>query len=225
MHPLVIATTYTACDDLSQGTSMRGRILVVDTDESARGRVEAAIGLAPFDVQITAIPDDALGCIRKGKVDILIADRDSVTPDFLDQIASEKPDVVRVLSSAAPHPTFEHLKESRLLPKPWTPEVLQNTLRDGMQQAAMNFTACLCSTLRPPPPLKEPVGPNQIRSEPAPSTLSRREQEVQMLLAQGIATAHIARKLNISVFTVRNHVRSIYTKLGIHSRDAFHSLR
>jgi DNA-binding NarL/FixJ family response regulator len=195
--------------------------LIVDTDESTRDTIEAAIGQAPFDVQITAIPDDALSCVRRGKIDILIVDGDSIVLDFLEQVASAKPDVVRILSAPTPHSPPGGSNGIRLVPKPWDPETLHTVLRDAMQQATVSFTAHLCATLRPtPPPTVDTAGsPKQIRSEPAPTTLSRRELEVQELLAQGLGTAHIARKLSISVFTVRNHKKSIYEKLGVHSRQ------
>ncbi|HEX2877964.1 MAG TPA: response regulator transcription factor [Polyangiaceae bacterium] len=201
---------------------MRGKILIVDSDETARDRLEAAIGQAPFDVQITAIPDDAINYVRKGKVDILLVDGDSVALDFLEQVAEERPDVVRILSAPVAHAPPGGGNGIRRVTKPCDPEVLHNVLRDAMQQATVNFTAHLCMTLRPtPPPSVAPAeSPTQSRSEPAPTTLSRRELEVQELLIQGLGTAHIARKLSISVFTVRNHTKSIYEKLGIHSRRA-----
>lgn len=48
-------------------------------------------------------------------------------------------------------------------------------------------------------------------------SLSPRELEVLTLLAEGMATREIARRLGISYTTVRTHVRSISTKLGASS--------
>lgn len=54
--------------------------------------------------------------------------------------------------------------------------------------------------------------------QPAPgSTLSPREVQVLTLLADGYGYINIAAQLQISVNTVRNHVRSIYEKLHVHS--------
>lgn len=50
--------------------------------------------------------------------------------------------------------------------------------------------------------------------------LSRREREVVELLHQGLTSMHIADRLNISVRTVNNHLRSIYDKTGVHNRTA-----
>ena len=48
--------------------------------------------------------------------------------------------------------------------------------------------------------------------------LTLREREILQLITQGITNEHIAEKLFISIQTVRNHIKSIYEKLQVHSR-------
>jgi two-component system nitrate/nitrite response regulator NarL len=48
--------------------------------------------------------------------------------------------------------------------------------------------------------------------------LTDREREILALLVEGLDTAAIARKLTVSRTTVRTHVQSVLTKLGVHSR-------
>lgn len=48
--------------------------------------------------------------------------------------------------------------------------------------------------------------------------LTHREEEVANYLASGLSNADIARELHVSVFTVKNHVRSILMKLQVQSR-------
>lgn len=48
--------------------------------------------------------------------------------------------------------------------------------------------------------------------------LTPREREVLALLVEGSDNAHIARQLDVSANTVRTHVQSILTKLGVRSR-------
>jgi len=56
-------------------------------------------------------------------------------------------------------------------------------------------------------------------SSPVPlSQLTDREREVLILLAQGVSTTDIAKKLSISPVTVRNHIQNILNKLHVHSR-------
>ncbi|HKV88969.1 MAG TPA: response regulator transcription factor [Candidatus Dormibacteraeota bacterium] len=48
--------------------------------------------------------------------------------------------------------------------------------------------------------------------------LTPREKEVLRLMAEGIASRDIADKLGISYTTVRTHIRSLGSKLGVHSK-------
>jgi two-component system nitrate/nitrite response regulator NarL len=50
------------------------------------------------------------------------------------------------------------------------------------------------------------------------SHLTDRERECLALLVEGLDTAAMARKLSVSRTTVRTHVQSVLTKLGVHSR-------
>jgi LuxR family maltose regulon positive regulatory protein len=54
--------------------------------------------------------------------------------------------------------------------------------------------------------------------QPLVEPLSKRELEVLDLLAEGLTNAEIAQRLVVSVPTVKSHTRSIYGKLGVHSR-------
>ena len=52
---------------------------------------------------------------------------------------------------------------------------------------------------------------------PAESIITKREEEVLQLIAEGLSTTEVATKLFISVKTVKNHLASVYQKLD--SRD------
>lgn len=49
--------------------------------------------------------------------------------------------------------------------------------------------------------------------------LSRREQEVLELIARGFSYAEIARLQAVSVHTVQTHIKSLYSKLAVHSKS------
>lgn len=51
------------------------------------------------------------------------------------------------------------------------------------------------------------------------SSLSRRENEILQLLAKGFRYKEISARLFISVETVRTHIRNIYEKLQVRTRD------
>ena len=48
--------------------------------------------------------------------------------------------------------------------------------------------------------------------------LSTREKEILELMVQGLIKKEIADRLDLSYHTVDNHLRSIYTKLHVHTR-------
>ena len=56
------------------------------------------------------------------------------------------------------------------------------------------------------PPLKQAV------------KMTRREQEIVSLIAQGMSNKEIARSINIATHTVKSHVHNILEKLALHSR-------
>jgi two-component system, NarL family, nitrate/nitrite response regulator NarL len=50
--------------------------------------------------------------------------------------------------------------------------------------------------------------------------LSDREQQVAALVCQGLSNKMIGRKLNVTEGTIKAHLNSIFTKLGVRSRYA-----
>ena len=59
------------------------------------------------------------------------------------------------------------------------------------------------------------------RLRPPPnSSLSAREREILNLLTHGLSNKEIGGKLDLSPFTVKNHLARIYGKLRVRSRTA-----
>jgi PAS domain S-box-containing protein len=77
-------------------------------------------------------------------------------------------------------------------------------LREGERVIGM-FGQVVDVEVDPPPPIAHPQ-------------LTPRQTEVLRLLEQGRSTDQIARDLQVSVETVRNHIRHILRALGVHSR-------
>ncbi|MBN1148673.1 MAG: tetratricopeptide repeat protein [Anaerolineales bacterium] len=65
---------------------------------------------------------------------------------------------------------------------------------------------------------KLPAEPPEISPTGSGETISERELEVLRLLNSELSSAEIADELFVSVHTVRSHIKSIYQKLGVHSR-------
>jgi two-component system, NarL family, nitrate/nitrite response regulator NarL len=67
-----------------------------------------------------------------------------------------------------------------------------------------------------PPPIAGPEGSPELRL--LASYLTPRELECLALLASGLGTTLIARRLGVSTMTIRSHVHAVLTKLSVHSR-------
>lgn len=68
-------------------------------------------------------------------------------------------------------------------------------------------------------PHEEPAVANRAETATECYGLSPREQEVFVLFAQGYSANHIADNLTVSPHTVKTHIKRIYAKLGVHSKD------
>ena len=69
-------------------------------------------------------------------------------------------------------------------------------------------------------PTTPPSAPRAGTSSLGPEELTPREGEVLRLLARGLTNTQIAEELMVSQLTVKAHLRSIYSKLGVTSRSA-----
>jgi DNA-binding NarL/FixJ family response regulator len=63
------------------------------------------------------------------------------------------------------------------------------------------------------------VAPPAVPRADAPALLSAREQEVLTLIARGFSYAEIARLKSLSVHTVQTHIKNLYGKLAVHSKN------
>lgn len=66
------------------------------------------------------------------------------------------------------------------------------------------------------PRVANPHGSQELRL--LATYLTPRELECLALLASGVGTRVIARRLGVSTMTIRSHVQGVLTKLGVHSR-------
>lgn len=65
---------------------------------------------------------------------------------------------------------------------------------------------------------------SQAQQQLAPYRLSSREEEVAAFLLENRSVGFICASLNLSQSTVKTHIRHIYEKTGVHSRDEFQLL-
>jgi DNA-binding NarL/FixJ family response regulator len=60
----------------------------------------------------------------------------------------------------------------------------------------------------------------RVKAEPPASVLSEREKEVLVLVAEGLANKQIARTLGIAERTVKAHLTSVFTQIGVTDRTS-----
>ena len=97
-------------------------------------------------------------------------------------------------------------------------------LKDNAAETLIECIEKVSSGERWLPP--ELVGPAFERQDSRPNSssafesLTRREQEIAMLVADGLSNKHIARRFNISEGTVKIHLHNAYRKLGVSNRTS-----
>ena len=112
---------------------------------------------------------------------------------------------LRALRAGAAGYLSKHL-EPHLLPR-----ALRGAL-DGEAAISRRLAMALVESYR-----RAPLGGSGLR--PVRSALTDREWEVLDLLASGASTEDIARTLVLSTETVRSHLKNLYRKLGVRSRE------
>jgi len=87
-------------------------------------------------------------------------------------------------------------------------------IEEVMQDASW-FSQTLIEKLANAKSVNSPNLPNVAFTD-----LTARERDVLGLICEGLADKEIASRLKLAPNTVRNHVATVYSKLGVHSRSA-----
>ncbi len=134
-------------------------------------------------------------------------------------IHERAPDICVVLLASSPDEKFGlralRAGASGYLAKDVEPHVLPRVLRgacDGEAAISRRLAMSLIESFR-----RAPRGGSGFR--PVRSELTDREWEVLDLLSAGAGTEDIARTLVLSTETVRSHLKNLYRKLGVRSRE------
>jgi two-component system, NarL family, response regulator YdfI len=101
-----------------------------------------------------------------------------------------------------------------ILPRESTPTAIGSAI----QAAAQGLVTLDATTMANMLPLVSSPTPVRALPEAPHQSLTAREVEVLEMLAEGIGNKTIARRLGISEHTVKFHISSIFTKLGVTSR-------
>jgi DNA-binding NarL/FixJ family response regulator len=212
------------------------------------GRAAAGLGYRVVGIATTAAA--ALDAAARDRPDLALLDiRLAGATDGVD-LASDLRDRLGVpvvfITAQGDHALIARLRASRpfgFVLKPFSDGQLHGAVEVALQQAAADQAlrrehAAALARLRE---LEQRLAPLEARlrevaglvsetgADAAPADpdlehrlrgLSRREVEIVRLLAEGCRVAAISRDLDLSVHTVRNHLRAIFRKVKVHSQEA-----
>ncbi len=235
----MLATMHT---EVSTGPGRPFRVLVVEDDVQARGFFEQSVR-ASRGLQWMA----GLGTVREtlswlsaslDAPDVLLADLGlpdgsgleviratvarfprceplviSVFGDEDNVLASIEAGAVGYLhKDAPPEDIAQTILEMKAGASPISPMIARRVLA---KYRILQSAASAGARADWPADLASPVAPKAD----APTLLSAREQEVLALIARGFSYAEIARLKSLSVHTVQTHIKNLYGKLAVHSKN------
>jgi two-component system, NarL family, response regulator LiaR len=200
-------------------------VAIVDADPLARGAVRACLA-AEDDIGIVGeAPDGSTGIelVRDKRPDLVLIALslpDRSGNEAMREMLTISPQT-RVIVLAVEADEDAQLQALRTgaagcLPKAIDLEILPRVLRCVQAGEAAVTRALATRVLEQVRMLDRGL---LDRFRPIRSSLTQREWEVLDLLVEGTTTGGIARQLDVSLATVRSHVKHVLSKLGMHSRD------
>jgi DNA-binding NarL/FixJ family response regulator len=199
------------------------RVLVVDDVDLFRTGLAAALGRSGFSVAGEAKDGEAaVSAAEELQPDLVVLD--ILMPglsglEVVEKIRAVSPDsqVVMLSGSESEEDLLECIRAGArgYLAKDGSFEDLANSLRnvaDGGAAISPRMTGKLLDVL-------SQLLRHQEFTTPRRPTLTGREIEVLQHVARGMTSKEIGHVLFISENTVKNHVRNILDKLGLHSRN------
>ena len=193
------------------------KVVVVDDHELVRGGLETILALFD-DIELVGQAESGAAAVRlcgETRPDVVLMDL--VLPGGMDG-AEATEEVLRTCPDA----------KVLALTSFSDPELIQRVLRAGALGCLLKNVsgAELAAAIR-----KAHAGSSTLAPEAAEALvralssspggraeLTRREQEVLTLMAEGLTNAEIAERLIVSLSTVKTHVSSIISKLGASTR-------
>ncbi len=195
---------------------MTARILVIEDDPLARQAVIDCINAAPDCILVAAAPDYDEGrrLIAEGGFDLALVDLDLQGRPGVDLIA----DIVKRGAKAL---VLSILGDERTVVEAIAAGADGYILKE---QSFGDLPRSIDLVMRGEAPISPGAARHLLRqlrpSRDADFDLSPRERQMLEELARGASYKEVAAKLDISVHTVGDYVKSLYRKLSVTSRGA-----
>ena len=234
-----------AADAPSRPPTQRWGVWVVEDDNHARGFFEASVRRSPALQWLGSATTvrEALAWLDGDGVapDVVLVDLGLPDGSGLEVIAAAvarypqcEPLVISVFGDedsvlasieagalgyihkdAAPEDIAQTILEMKAGASPISPMIARRVLaRYRLLQTASRPESAV-ATGGAPAAVAEPAE----KAQTGRALLSRREQEVLTLIARGFSYAEIARLQGLSVHTVQTHIKHLYGKLAVHSKN------
>jgi len=202
---------------------MTERILIVDDHPLTRDALARLLEHNGFDVcGQAASGEESIALARKLQPDLVLLDRSMPGVDGLTALpgireAAPRAEVVVLTASEDEHNLLGAIRggAAGYLLKSEPPERIVTFLR-GVAQGEAALSGPIAKRLLDQ--VREGGAHSNIVPESIAQALSARELEVLLLLDRHLGTDEIATRLFISEHTVRSHVKSLLSKLGVSSR-------
>ena len=197
----------------------RLRLLVVDEQQAFADALAALLATAA-DLQVLGTATDvatAVGLTRQLRPDVVTLDVDGGSSDSVAQLHRAHPSaaIVVVTSSESPYRALHSVcaGATAWVPKQSAAEELFGVLRLAASGGSWFPPQLLGQLLRE---LARAQGRSPLHVGPL-GELTPREYDVLMCLVEGLDRKASAHRLRLSVNTVRTHVQSLFSKLGVHN--------
>jgi DNA-binding NarL/FixJ family response regulator len=207
-------------------------MLLVAEEWSVARHVIASLELAGYGAVVSVSAQAALAATERQRPSLAILDADAHLGEIIELgLALDERDVpVMYLAGGTDLQALERLAHARpagVLIKPFTREQLVGSVHVARSGAASRTQATSRAAVERISQVLVELGfidPGAVRARETRETpelrqLSVREWEVLRQLLSHQRVPSIAKRLHISPATVRNHLKSIYTKLGVHSQQ------
>jgi len=192
------------------------RVMTVDDHEILRGGIRFSL-LAFDDLELVGEArsgEEALRLCSELRPDVVLMDMSMPGMDGVETTQSLLASLPRV--------------QVLVLSSFYDPEMVQRAMQAGaigylVKGISANRLAQAIREAQAGRPSLAPEAVQALVHRPAPSPglgndLTEREREVLALLATGLTNVEVARRLTVSVSTVKYHLRGIYSKLGAANR-------